>query len=459
MHRQFVVCDKLGGKLLRLVGGGAVADGEQIHIVLFYPAQHIPGSFLFGPFALGDLDDAVVEDAPGLVHHGAFAAVAVAGVKSQHRMPGEGGLQQELLQVHAEELDGLGLSFFGQAGAQFPLQGRQQQALIAVRDGLMELPVPGGAAIHLGQGLTLAALYIRLVVGDEGDFQHFLFLPPIDGQYPVGGQGAHGLGVIRIHLEGLGFLRVGLGVKLCLQEGRAEKMLPHLLAQGGFLRHLLRHDIPCSCQGILGGGHFLAFLRADVFGSFCHDIWAAHAQQHSLGQGLQALFPRHHGPGALLLLIGQVEVFQLLQLHRLFDGLPQLIRELALGFDGGKDFLLPLYQIAQGGQAGGEGTQGLIVQPPGGLLAVARDKGHGVALVQQGDGGFHLIGLEFQFSRQGGRDILCQHIYSSFLVCRIAKVIVDYNAITQLLPTAKTGTMDLHDFVLRNTGQLRIMNL
>ena len=64
-------------------------------------------------------------------------------------------------------------------------------------------------------------------------------------------------------------------------------------------------------------------------------------------------------------------------------------------------------QLAQVLQAFGEGAQLGVVQPAGGFFAVAGDKGHGGAVVEQGDGGFDLGrgGGEF-----GGEDLDDVHV-------------------------------------------------
>ncbi len=74
---------------------------------------------------------------------------------------------------------------------------------------------------------------------------------------------------------------------------------------------------------------------------------AVHLEQHRVGQWFEAALAGHLRARALFLLIGQIEVFQLLQFCRLFNGGAQLIGELALLFDAAYDFFLALAEIAQ----------------------------------------------------------------------------------------------------------------
>ena len=136
-------------------------------------------------------------------------------------------------------------------------------------------------------------------------------------------------------------------------------------------------------------------------------------QQHGVGEGLEAAFAGHLGARALLLLVGQVEVFELLQLAGLFDGLAQFVGELALGFDSREDFLLTFHEVAQVGEAFLDVADLLVLQRARGFLAVAGDEGYGVAVIEQLDGLFNLIGLYFELFGDGGGNIFCQHIFLS----------------------------------------------
>ncbi len=109
-----------------------------------------------------------------------------------------------------------------------------------------------------------------------------------------------------------------------------------------------------------------------------------------VGKTLQALFLCDGRAGAAFGAIGAVEVVQLglrlggVQLRR------KLLAQLALLRNAIFDLFAFFLQIAQGAEAFRQSTDDLIVQRAGHFLAIARDKGDGIALVQQTNGIFRL---------------------------------------------------------------------
>ena len=100
--------------------------------------------------------------------------------------------------------------------------------------------------------------------------------------------------------------------------------------------------------------------------------------------------------GHALFAVGFVEVLDTLELRGLANLLFEFGRELALGVDEQNDVLFALLKIAQVGQALVEGAQGDVVHAARGFLAVARDKGDGVALVDELDGCLDVGGLKIE---------------------------------------------------------------
>ena len=117
-------------------------------------------------------------------------------------------------------------------------------------------------------------------------------------------------------------------------------------------------------------------------------------------QGREPLLLRHGGAGAALGLIGAVEILELGEGLGRVDGLRKLLRELALLLDGALDRLLALLQIAQIGEAVGEIAEAGVVHCAVQFLAVARDEGDGVPLVQKFDDVFNVAQGPVQFPRQ-----------------------------------------------------------
>ena len=83
----------------------------------------------------------------------------------------------------------------------------------------------------------------------------------------------------------------------------------------------------------------------------------------------------------------------------------ELGREFALGADEQNVVLFALLKITQVGQALVERAQGDIVHAARGFLAVARDKGNGVSLVDELDGRLDVGGLKVELARELGDKI------------------------------------------------------
>ena len=85
------------------------------------------------------------EELSGLVDDGNLAAGAEAGVDAQDGDRAGGRGEQEVLEVIAKDLDGVGVGALFELEAQLALDGRAEQALPGVVDGELEVrrPVPG----------------------------------------------------------------------------------------------------------------------------------------------------------------------------------------------------------------------------------------------------------------------------------------------------------------------------
>src|SRR5690606_16128521 len=144
-----------------------------------------------------------------------------------------------------------------------------------------------------------------------------------------------------------------------------------------------------GARGFAGGG---GEGRLEIAGRVLFRIQGAVGQQR-FGQGNQSGLGRDLRLVAAPLLVGQLPVFQPALVLRLQAGLQQFRRHLALLLDRRNDRGAPVFQFAQVTQAFLQQAQLDVVQPAGGFLAVARDEGHGRALVEQGDGGGNLGGF------------------------------------------------------------------
>ena len=259
--------------------------------------------------------------------------------------------------------------------ADLPLQGGVQEPVIGVlRHGLHELHGPGSGPDHRpaeqGQGLV--------PVSDHDGLQSPLPLPPVDGQDLVALEAGDGLGEVIVEPVD----RVLLRGRLAHQLAPLEHQLPEALADGRVVADGLGDDVAGPLEGVGQGLHPL--LRIHVGRSRRQGVRAVRPLgEEELRQGLQSPLPGHSGTGAALGLVGAVQVLHLRQGHGGGDSGGEGLRQLALGLNGRADLLPPLLQAAQVLEALLQGAQGGVVHGAVELLAVAGDKGDGVALVQK----------------------------------------------------------------------------
>lgn len=172
----------------------------------------------------------------------------------------------------------------------------------------------------------------------------------------------------------------------------------------GVLGHRLGHDIGGAGERLLGcveAGFLVDICRGGVeraaLGRGLHDDHVGERLQAGLAGLLRA--------GHALFAVGLVEVLDTLELCGLANLLLELGREFALGADEQNDVLFALLKITQVGQALVERAQGDIVHAARGFLAVARDKGNGVSLVDELDGRLDVGGLKVELARELGDEV------------------------------------------------------
>ena len=165
----------------------------------------------------------------------------------------------------------------------------------------------------------------------------------------------------------------------------------------GVLGHRLGHDVGGAGERLFG--RVEAGLLVDVCrgGVECAALGRGLHDDH-VGEWLQACLAGLLCACHALFAVGLVEVLDTLELRGLANLLLEFGRELALGVDEQNDVLFALFKIAQVGQALVEGAQGDVIHAARGLLAVARDKGDGVALVDELDSRFDVGGLKVELA-------------------------------------------------------------
>ena len=199
------------------------------------------------------------------------------------------------------------------------------------------------------------------------------------------------------------------------------EQLAQALAQRRVVGDALGDDVARAGKGLFGRGDtlFLVYILCRLperLGT------VALLGKEQLCERLEPLFLRDRRAGAALGLVGAVEILKLGERRGVFDGGGELLRQLALLADRGEDGLAPLLQAAQVLQSGLERAQDRIVHRAVHFLAVARDEGDRVALVEQAHDVFDIFFLLSQLAGEKRGDLIhglspCALIYQ----CSIAQ--------------------------------------
>ena len=113
--------DQLHRHLLRLPGGGAVADGDVGDAVAADHAAEAGDGLLLLPLAVGGVHHRCVQHLACGVHHRHLAAHAVSRVQAHGHMALHRRLEKQGLQVQGKLADGPLVGLVGEGGADLPL--------------------------------------------------------------------------------------------------------------------------------------------------------------------------------------------------------------------------------------------------------------------------------------------------------------------------------------------------
>ena len=291
--------NQLSGENLRFLGSGAVADGDNLCVVLFNQPGQKFFCLLFLVLGMGNVNHAGVQYPAGGIHHGHFAAGAVAGVKANGGFTLYRRLHQQLAQVHGKHLDGGFVCVLGERGADFPFDGRENQSGIGV---LGSFPHGFAARRTLFHGGAFHNSHAPVVFQLDGYLQKAFALAPVNGQHPMACQRFDGLAKIVVGLiDGFLVLFGGLGN----QQAVGLSHHTETAADGSIIGELFRDDIPSASQRILGSFH--AFFRIHIgCGQFQRVGGVPFLFQNGFGEGFQPLFFCHGSPGFALGAVGTV---------------------------------------------------------------------------------------------------------------------------------------------------------
>lgn len=304
----------------------------------------------------------------------------------------------QALEILGKDVDGLGLGANGELGAGLALQRGGHEALVTVGDG----GVKDGREDALASGPTAAeACRGGSAVDVHAHAELALALTAVDSQHTVVGYTAQRLvkvvvGLVGSLLRGIGSLDNDIGGVL-----RKGAQVGDVL---GVFGHRLGNDVGGAGKCLLGcveAGLLVDVCRGGVeraaLGRGLHD--------DHVGKRLQACLAGLLCAGHALFAVGLVEVLNTLELRGLANLLLKLWRKFALGVDEQNDVLFALLKIAQVRQAPVECAQGDVVHAARCFLAVARDKGDGVALVDELDGCLDVGGLKVELAGKLGDKI------------------------------------------------------
>ena len=369
LYRPVQLFQQIHDNLFGFPGGGAIAHGNQIHMVFRNQLLQLPLGLLHLILGGGGINHFRIQHFTGRVNNGQLAASAEGGIPSQHHLSGDGGRKQQLFQVLAEHIDSAVLRLFRQVIPYFPFDGRRNQALVAVLYGFLQQR----ECIRVLRGDCLLDQIPQNPLHRGIDFhgQHFLRFSPVQRKHSVPRHFPHRLLKIIVHLVyACGLLILGgAGDDALLHGGLAD-----VAAVVRVVGDALSDDVLRSLYRFFRRPDsllFLCVLSGDIFCSLLHDRSLGFLGQDILCQAVQPFGLGHAGAGLALRPIGAIEVFHYHQGLGCQNLLLQLFCQLPLLLDAAQNLLLLLFQIAQVGQPLVQVTELLVVQGTGGLLSVS----------------------------------------------------------------------------------------
>ncbi len=298
-------------KFFGFPGGSTVADGDQLHIVLF--AQRDNDRFGFSDFELrrGGENGAVINHLAGGVYHGHFHPGAQARVQADGGFLARRCGQQQVFHIGGKHLDRGLLGHFPQLTEQVGFQVGQQLHPPGPAHHLAQPLVPGPALVanlpvighHGFAGMGFGALGL-LLTQRQRQVENAFVAAPKHGQRAMRGHALEGLIVLKIIPELLYFL--GLVGVLTRRHSGAQvgfvlEEVAQLAEQLGVFAEALHQDVLGAIQCGLGVVDLV--FGVQVFRGFGLRIQARIPQQR-LGQGLQARLDGDLALGATLGLVG-----------------------------------------------------------------------------------------------------------------------------------------------------------
>ena len=301
--REAGLPDEIRDDGLGLAGGRAVADGDDVDMVLLDQlCEHLFGlcDLVLGR---GRVDDRRVEDLAGRVDDAELAAGAEGRVPPEDGLAGDGRLHEELGQVLAEDRDGGLLGIFREGGAQFIFNGGRDQPLVGVGRRLVDVGPGRGVLFHAGLEVQIGHDVLGGSLHLEGE--DLLLLAAVQREDAVAGQLVQLLLVFVVVLvDGLGLFVFRFGDDRAVGHGLAADEA----AVGGVVRDVLREDVLRHLKGGFCVRDVL--LGIDIPGGFRKGVKPGVRAQKELRERGEALLAGDHGAGAALFHIGTVEVLE-----------------------------------------------------------------------------------------------------------------------------------------------------
>ena len=246
-----ILPDQLRDDLFRFARCGAVAEGNQGHMVLFDQLFDRALRLVHAELRRGRIDHGSIQHPPGRIDDGDLAACAESRVPAQHNLPGNGRLHQQLFEVLAENDNRAVLRALRESCPQLPLDGRRDQPLIAVPHGLLQRRRGvriGTLRMEYQSGLQiLQNLFFRCI---DFNGEEFLVFAAVDGENPMPRYFVQGLLEVKIHLidssPALQLFVLRCRRRSCLSDRRVCGLFPGSSCCRGSAMFRHRADEPCA---------------------------------------------------------------------------------------------------------------------------------------------------------------------------------------------------------------------
>ena len=330
-----------------------------------------------GPRFVG-LDNAVIQELAVFVKHGHLTTGTETRVEGKHSLVASRSGQQNVLKVLAEHLEGFFFSGILEEQAHFAFHAGLEQAFPGILAHGFQIRSPSGIALDNLLFQVTDHFFVRHF---NREAEHLFLFAATESEHTVARNLGNLFAIIVVILE-LGFFLFEVLLDLGNHDAGLFHLVTQILTEFGVVGHFFSQNVGGTLQGSLRIGKALFFGQINQGNLFC-SVAGFFLSPHEASQRFKAQFLCSRSTGALLGLVGGVNIFEEGLVLTSFNLCLEFRRELALFFDALENRFFTVYQFLQVVATVTDVAQFNFVQCTRLVFTVTGDKGDGTTLVHQ----------------------------------------------------------------------------